>query len=97
MSKVSEILIPQSRWILTKLNLKLQRLVAQSIRISETSVQMYINEIKPKTADTSEQSTRNSDTSVQMNINQIKPKIADTSSSKYQNFWYLSPDEYWPN
>ena len=47
---------------------------------------MNINEIKPKTADTSEQSIRNSDTSVQMNINQIKSKIADTSSLKYQNF-----------
>ena len=60
--------------------------MAQSIRISDISVQMNINEIKPKTADTSEQSIRNSDTSVQMNINQIKPKIADTSSSKHQNF-----------
>ena len=68
--------------------------VAQSIRISDTWVQMNINEIKPKTADTSEQSIRNSDTSVQMNIDQIRPKIADTSRSEFQNFWYLSSDEY---
>ena len=54
--------------MLTNLNLKLQKLVPQSIRIS--------------------------DTSVQMNINQLEPKIADTSCSKYQKFWYLSPDEY---
>ena len=32
-----------------------------------------------------------------MNINQIELKIADASRAKYQNFWYLSPDEYWPN
>ena len=49
----SEILIPQSRWILTNLNLKLQPLVAQSIRNSDTSVQMNINQLEPKTADTS--------------------------------------------
>ena len=68
--------------------------MAQIIRISDTAVKMNINEIKPKTADTSEQSIRNSDSSVQMNINQIKSKIADTSSSKYQNFLYLSSSEY---
>ena len=60
--------------------------MAQSIRISDTSIQININEIKPKPAETSEQSIRNSDTSVQMNISQIKPKIADTSCSKYQKF-----------
>ena len=58
---------------------------------------MNIDQIKPITADTSKQSIRNSDTSVQMNINQIEPKIADTRRSKYQKFWYLSPNEYWPN
>ena len=40
------------------------------------------------------QSIRNFDTSVQMDIDQLEPKIAETSSSKYQKFWYLSPDEY---
>ena len=40
------------------------------------------------------QSIRNSDTAVQININQIEPKIAETSCSKYQKFWYLSPDKY---
>ena len=39
-------------------------------------------------------SIRNSDISVQMNVNQLEPKIADAGCSKYQKFWYLSPDEY---
>ena len=55
---------------------------------------MNINQIEHKIAGTSCLKFRNSDTSVQMIVSQNRPKIADTSCSRYQKFWYFSPDKY---